>query len=151
MLVPQGTVREEFVSGETVADGLRLAVSGVSGEVLGAWLGSSAGTVTLRWLPNALTSASNQVASTFVGSASDLTLASTATGAAAFWAQGGSMARLVGISLGGDGGVRDFTPQGVTGLFAPGVTSLDGGVLQVGYEADRGMGLDLYGQVICRP
>ena len=150
-LVPQGSVREEFVSGETASEGLRLAISGDTGEVLGAWLASMTGTTTLRWLPNVLTSPTNQIASTFSGTSTDLTLATTATGAAAFWAQGGTTARLVGMALGGDGGVRDFTPSGVTGLFAPGVTSLDGGVIQVGYEADRGAGLDLFGQVICRP
>lgn len=149
-LVGQGTLREEFTAGET-ADSLRVSISGDTGEVLGAWLGSTGTVTTLRWLPNAITSPQKLVASTFTGTSADLSLATTATGAAAFWAQGLPSARLVGMTLGSDAGVRDFSPSGVTGLFAPGVTSLDGGVLQVGYEADRGMGLDLFGQVICRP
>ena len=150
-LTGQGTLREEFTAGET-ADAVRVAIAGDTGEVSGAWLGSNSTMVsTLRWLPNAISSPMKLVANTFNGTSADLTLATTAGGVAAFWAQGGTTARLVGTALGGDGGVRDFTPQGVTGLFAPGVTSLDGGVLQVGYEADRGMGLDLFGQVICRP
>jgi hypothetical protein len=150
-LVGQGTVRDESVSGET-ADALRVQVAGDTGEVSGAWLGTvGMSTTTLRWLPNALTSPQPVVASTFNGTSADLNLATVASGTAAFWAQGLPTPRLVGLSLGGDAGVRDFTPNGVTGLYAPGVTSLDGGVLHVGYEADRGMGLDLFGQVICRP
>jgi hypothetical protein len=146
----QGTLREESAGGET-ADYLRVVVAGDTGEVAGAWLGSSGGTTSLRWLPNALSSPTNLVASAFTGTSSDLSLAPLPAGVAAFWVEGLPTARLVGLQLGGDAGARDFTPQGVTGLFAPGVASLDGGVLHVGYEADRGTGLDLFGQVVCRP
>lgn len=149
-LAPQGTPREESVTGET-ADALRVAISGDTGEVSGAWLASASGITRLRWMANALTSPSPAVASTFTGSSADLTLATVGAGTAAFWAQGLPAPRLVGTLLGGDGGVRDYTPQGVTGLFAPGVASLDGGLVHVGYEADRGSGLDLYGQVVCQP
>ncbi len=149
-LAPQGTPREESVAGET-ADSLRVIVSGDTGEVAGAWFGLSSGTMSLRWMPNALTSPAPVVASTFAGTSADLTLATVGAGAAAFWAQVGSSPRLMGRLLGGDGGVRDYTPQGITALYAPGVASLDGGVLHVGYEADRGAGLDLYGQVVCQP
>jgi len=149
-LVAQGMPREETVSGET-ADYVRVAVSGDTGEVAGAWLGSASGPPSLRWLPHALNSSQNVVASSFSGTSADLSLVTVASGVGAFWAQGLPTARLVGLQLGGDAGVRDFTPQGVTGLFAPGIASLDGGVLHVGYEADRGTGLDLFGQVVCRP
>ncbi|MBL8916619.1 MAG: hypothetical protein JNM17_38315, partial [Archangium sp.] len=150
-LMGQGTVRDESVSGETT-ESLRVQVAGDTGEATGAWLASLGTTqTTLRWLPNALTSPMPLVASTFNGRSADLSLATVSSGTAAFWAQGAVMPRLVGLSLGSDAGVRDFTPMGVTGLFAPGVTSLDGGVLHVGYEADRGTGLDLFGQVVCRP
>ncbi|MFO0596999.1 MAG: MopE-related protein [Myxococcaceae bacterium] len=151
-LQAQGTVREETVAGET-ADAVRVQLDGTTQEAGGAWLGStsSPAVVTLRWLPNALTSPQPIAASVFSGSSADLNLATVAAGTVAFWSQGLPTPRLVGLSLGGDAGVRDFTPNGVSGLFAPGVTSLDGGVLHVGYEADRGTGLDLFGQVVCRP
>ena len=150
-LVPQGTPRDVTVPMETPRN-VRVALYPPTGEVLGSWIGTIGNTQsTLRWMPNALTSPQPLVAATYAGSSTDLALAPAAAGTAAFWAQGLPQPRLVGLTLGGDAGVTDFTPAGVTGLFAPGVASLDGGVLHVGYEADRGVGLDLYGQVVCRP
>ena len=154
-LVGLSTPREAAIANETTTS-IRVAVSGDTGEVLGAWMGSIAQpdggtTSTVRYLPNALASPLPLIASSFAGISADLSLATTATGAAAFWSQGLPSARLMGTTLGSDAGVRDFSPMGITGLFAAGLTSLDGGVVQVGYEADRGTGLDLFGQVICRP
>lgn len=151
-LAPQGTPREVTVPMETPRN-VRVAVFPPTGEVMGSWIGAVGNTQsTLRWLPNALTSSLPLVASVYGGSSTGLALAPASGGTAAFWAQGLPQPRLVGLTLGGDAGtVTDFTPVGVTGLFAPGVASLDGGVLHVGYEADRGAGLDLYGQVVCRP
>ena len=154
-LVGLATPREAAIAGETTSS-IRVAVSGDTGEALGAWMGSlnqpdGGSTSTVRYLPNALASPQPLVVSSFSGVSADLSIATTGSGAAAFWSQGLPSARLMGTMLGGDAGVRDYTPQGITGLFAAGLTSLDGGVLHVGYEADRGMGLDLFGQVICRP
>jgi predicted small integral membrane protein len=147
-----GTVREVTVPGETPRN-IRLSLFPPTGEVMAAWLGTVGSTqTTLRWLPNALTSPQPQIANAFAGTSSDLALGGVTGGAAAFWAQGLPQPRLVGLTLGADSGVAvDFTPSGVTGLFAPGLAPLPGGTLQVGYEADRGAGLDLYGQVVCRP
>jgi hypothetical protein len=152
-LTPVGTPREVTDATET-ARNVRVAIYPPTGEALGAWIGSVGNTQsTLRWLPNALTSPLPLSASVYAGQSSDLALASVAGGCAAFWAQGLPSPRLVGLTLAPDAGTsRDYTPAGVTGLFAPGVASLDGGVLQVGYEANRGgTDTDLYGQVICRP
>ncbi|GMU60964.1 MAG: hypothetical protein AMXMBFR34_27270 [Myxococcaceae bacterium] len=152
-LAPLGTLREVTDAAET-ARNVRVAVFPPTQEVLGAWIGTVGNSQsTLRWLPNALATALPEAASVYAGQSSDLALASVAGGCAAFWAQGLPQPRLVGLTLGADAGaVIDYTPAGVTGLFAPGVASLDGGVLQVGYEANRGgTDTDLYGQVICRP
>ena len=150
-LAPQGAgPRETFFTGEQ-ADKLRLAPFGGSGEVAGTWVSSMGSTnATIRGLTNVLSTGSTpQLLTTFAGSIADLAVQTLPVGAVAFWSQGIPQPRLLGRTFAADAGVLDVTPAGVSGLFAPTIASRDGGLVVVGYECDRGQGLDLYGQAIC--
>jgi hypothetical protein len=150
-LVPQGAgPRELFTTGEQ-ADKLRVAPFGGTGEVAASWVSSVGNTnSTIRAVPNALSTASTPLnLATFAGAIADLAVQSLPQGAVTFWSQGVPQPRLVGRSFAPDAGLLDVTPSGVSGLFAPTIAPRDGGLVVVGYECDRGQGLDLYGQAIC--
>ncbi len=150
-LAPSGSVRELSFPGETARD-VQVAPFGATGEVAGAWIGAvGSSQATVRYTTNALQATqSPQVAASVAGSMTDLALVGTPAGGAAFWSQGLPQPRLFARSL-VDGGVVDVSPSGVLGLFGAEATLGDGGVVALGYESDRGQGLDLHGQLICLP
>ncbi len=149
-LAGQGTPREHTFPGET-ADKLRVARFGAGPQMAACWVSSlGASNATIRGVSDVLnTSSTADPLATFAGSIADLALQSLPTGAITFWSQGIPQPRLIGRSFAADAGLLDVTPSGVSGLFAPTIAVRDGGSVVVGYECDRGQGLDLYGQAIC--
>lgn len=149
-LAGQGPVREVFFTGEQ-ADKLRLAPFGGTSEIAASWVGGVGNTsATIRGVTNVLdTGSTPRALATYAGAIADLAVQTLPVGAVAFWSQGIPQPRLVGRTFAADAGLLDVTPAGVTGLFAPTIAPRDGGIVVVGYECDRGQGLDLYGQAIC--
>jgi hypothetical protein len=150
-LAPTADGVEFAASNGEQADKLRVAPFGATGEVAAAWVtNSGSASSTVRSSTNVLAGGAPQSLSTFAGAIADLAVQTLPQGAVAFWSQGIPQPQLVGRPLtGGDGGLINLTPAGVTGLFAPTIAPRDGGLVVVGYECDRGQGLDVYGQALC--
>ncbi len=142
--------REVFFTGEQ-ADKLRLATFGGTNDTSAAWVSSVGNSMaTIRGVTNVIdTGSAPRVLATYAGAIADLAVQTLPIGAVTFWSQGIPQPRLVGRTFAADAGLLDVTPSGVSGLFAPTIAPRDGGLVVIGYECDRGQGLDLYAQAIC--